>query len=237
MLSFTANCENDSTVYILFDEVLIDGDVNFLRGECANTINWDGVSRTTICQECGEEILLCCLCDMDECDCSNCPYRNEMQNMNILNEFLKGNVAIWIDGDRTELNDLLDSHNVKWMSGDIFSEFDCNECYISIDSYDNRCTFSNYRSCYRDKLIVSVEEFLTDGKGGEYRVNKFEVGDLVKYNGRIGVVLIIDSMVGVGFLGDFDGHDLGRRVPKQFKGKCYWCEKRFLVKLPNNKVV
>lgn len=40
MLSFTANCEEDATVYFLFDEVLTDGDVDFLRGDCANTIKY-----------------------------------------------------------------------------------------------------------------------------------------------------------------------------------------------------
>ena len=47
-----------------------------LCGNCGyiNTVNWDGKSRTTICEECGQEILLCCLCNMDECNCNNCPY-------------------------------------------------------------------------------------------------------------------------------------------------------------------
>lgn len=207
--------------------------------DCANTINWDGVSRTTICQECGEEILLCCLCDMDEVDCSNCPYREEMQNTNILDEFLEGNIAIWVDGDSTELNELLDSCNVKWLSGHIFSEFYCNQRYIGIGTYSHRCVCDIRSEAFVDRRIISMEDFLTAVKGGQDIVDKpkFEVGDLVKYNGRIGVVLIIDNVVGVGFLGDFDGHDLGGRAPKQFKGKCYWCEKRFLVKLPNNKVV
>ena len=41
MLSFNANCEEDATVYFLFDEVLTDGDVDFLRGDCANTIKYN----------------------------------------------------------------------------------------------------------------------------------------------------------------------------------------------------
>ncbi len=40
MLSFTVNCEEAATVYFLFDEVLTDGEVDFLRGECANTIKY-----------------------------------------------------------------------------------------------------------------------------------------------------------------------------------------------------
>lgn len=39
-----------------------------------NDIVWDGISRTTICQDCGEEILLCCLCDSNTSDCANCKY-------------------------------------------------------------------------------------------------------------------------------------------------------------------
>ena len=37
----------------------------------------DGVTRKIICKECGEEILLCSLCDMDKVDCSKCPYEEE----------------------------------------------------------------------------------------------------------------------------------------------------------------
>ncbi len=40
MLSFTANCQEKATVYFLFDEILTDGKVDFLRGECANTIKY-----------------------------------------------------------------------------------------------------------------------------------------------------------------------------------------------------
>ena len=40
MLSFSANCEETATVYILFDEVLTDGKVDFLRGDCANAIKF-----------------------------------------------------------------------------------------------------------------------------------------------------------------------------------------------------
>lgn len=34
----------------------------------------DENTRTIICKGCGERILLCSLCDMDEVDCSQCPY-------------------------------------------------------------------------------------------------------------------------------------------------------------------
>lgn len=158
--------------------------------------------------------------------------------MNILERFLNGEIVLWVDGDRTELNELLDSHNVMWMSRQIFSEFDCNHCYIEHSLGD--CTFSDSSEDYTDQQIMPMEDFLTAVKSGQDIVDKpkFEIGDLVKYNGIIGVVLIIDSMnVGVGVLGDFDGHDLGGRAPKQFEGKCWWCEKRYLVKLPSNKVV
>lgn len=42
-----------------------------------NKLKWDRISRRIKCQNCGEEILLCSLCDMDEVECSKCPYENE----------------------------------------------------------------------------------------------------------------------------------------------------------------
>jgi Zn ribbon nucleic-acid-binding protein len=40
-----------------------------------NNFVWiEGTSRVIKCKECGEEMLLCSLCDMDTVDCSKCPY-------------------------------------------------------------------------------------------------------------------------------------------------------------------
>lgn len=41
MLSLKAKCFEDMTLYVLFDEVLSDGKVDFLRGECANVIKYN----------------------------------------------------------------------------------------------------------------------------------------------------------------------------------------------------
>ena len=41
-----------------------------------NQVVWDGHSHKMKCQNCGEEILLCNLCDPDNCECGNCPYEN-----------------------------------------------------------------------------------------------------------------------------------------------------------------
>lgn len=41
MLSFRVKCLEDMTLYVLFDEVLTDGKVDFLRGECANVIKYN----------------------------------------------------------------------------------------------------------------------------------------------------------------------------------------------------
>ncbi len=40
MLNFQIECMEDLTLYILFDEVLTDGLVDFLRGDCANVIKY-----------------------------------------------------------------------------------------------------------------------------------------------------------------------------------------------------
>ncbi len=40
MLDIKINCLKDTTLYILFDEILTDGGVDFLRGECANVIKY-----------------------------------------------------------------------------------------------------------------------------------------------------------------------------------------------------
>lgn len=60
------------------DDEIEDYDIEEFCPHCdhINKLNWDGESRTMICKNCGEEILLCSLCDIDECDCNNCPYKN-----------------------------------------------------------------------------------------------------------------------------------------------------------------
>ena len=68
----------DIDIVITKNNETLDGD-NVIEEPCGscghlNTIEWDGISRRIICEECGEEILLCSLCDCDECNCSNCPY-------------------------------------------------------------------------------------------------------------------------------------------------------------------
>lgn len=43
-----------------------------------NNFVWvEGNSRSIKCEECGEEILLCSLCNMDMVDCSKCPFYKE----------------------------------------------------------------------------------------------------------------------------------------------------------------
>ena len=37
----------------------------------------DGISRKITCKNCGKEILLCSLCDMDKVSCGKCPYEKE----------------------------------------------------------------------------------------------------------------------------------------------------------------
>ena len=40
-----------------------------------NDFVWaEGTKRTIICKNCGKEILLCSLCDMDKVGCGKCPY-------------------------------------------------------------------------------------------------------------------------------------------------------------------
>lgn len=44
--------------------------------DCVNGFNYEeNGSRTITCKNCGEEILLCSLCDPDEVDCDECPYQ------------------------------------------------------------------------------------------------------------------------------------------------------------------
>lgn len=38
-----------------------------------------GSYRTMTCRNCGKKILLCSLCDMDEVDCSKCPFIEEVE--------------------------------------------------------------------------------------------------------------------------------------------------------------
>jgi hypothetical protein len=55
-------------------------DCEEICGNCdyVNGFNYEeNMSRTMICKNCGEEILLCSLCDMDEVDCDNCPYQED----------------------------------------------------------------------------------------------------------------------------------------------------------------
>lgn len=56
-----------------------DYDLEEICPHCShvNQIKWDRTSRRIKCQNCGEEILLCSLCNMDEVECSKCPYENE----------------------------------------------------------------------------------------------------------------------------------------------------------------
>ena len=37
----------------------------------------DGTNHKMICKNCGKEILLCSLCDMDKVSCGKCPYEKE----------------------------------------------------------------------------------------------------------------------------------------------------------------
>lgn len=46
--------------------------------EHINEIVWDGKSRTTVCENCHNRILLCSLCD-DMKNCGNCPYEKELE--------------------------------------------------------------------------------------------------------------------------------------------------------------
>lgn len=40
-VAFTVTCQAPVTLYLMFDEVLTDGRIDFLRMECANAIRWD----------------------------------------------------------------------------------------------------------------------------------------------------------------------------------------------------
>ena len=44
----------------------------------SNKVKWDKKSHTFICECCGERILLCSLCNMDEQQCGKCPYEKEL---------------------------------------------------------------------------------------------------------------------------------------------------------------
>ena len=50
-----------------------------------NELEWDEQSYTTICEGCGEEIILCSVCerDLNTEDCSNCPYEAELSRSEI----------------------------------------------------------------------------------------------------------------------------------------------------------
>ena len=53
-------------------------DCEEICGNCdyVNGFNYEeNGSRIIICKNCGEEILLCSLCDPDEVDCDECPYQ------------------------------------------------------------------------------------------------------------------------------------------------------------------
>lgn len=41
MVTFTASCTQPVTLYLMFDEILTDGKIDFLRGDCANIIRYD----------------------------------------------------------------------------------------------------------------------------------------------------------------------------------------------------
>lgn len=40
--------------------------------DTVNSVQWDDKSRFVKCSECGEIIKLCCLCDFNNCNCSEC---------------------------------------------------------------------------------------------------------------------------------------------------------------------
>lgn len=44
-----------------------------------NSFNWDCVSRKMVCKGCGEEILLCSVCDMYKHSCGKCPYEKKVE--------------------------------------------------------------------------------------------------------------------------------------------------------------
>ena len=48
--------------------------------DCVNGFNYEeNGSMPIICEDCGEEIILCSLCDPDEADCDKCPYYAEFR--------------------------------------------------------------------------------------------------------------------------------------------------------------
>ncbi len=44
--------------------------------EHINEIVWDGKSRTAVCENCHNAILLCSICEVETC--GNCPYEKEL---------------------------------------------------------------------------------------------------------------------------------------------------------------
>jgi hypothetical protein len=44
--------------------------------EHINEIVWDGKSRTAVCENCHQAILLCSICEVE--NCGNCPYEKEL---------------------------------------------------------------------------------------------------------------------------------------------------------------
>lgn len=45
---------------------------------CLNTVIWDGISRTTVCEECRTEMLLCSLCICNTRRCVKCSFEKEL---------------------------------------------------------------------------------------------------------------------------------------------------------------
>lgn len=43
-----------------------------------NELEWNGKDRIIKCQQCGRPLVLCCLCDWDNCICSDCEYEKNV---------------------------------------------------------------------------------------------------------------------------------------------------------------
>ena len=74
----------DVTEYYKNEKELLEESKEEFEGEeicpyCdhVNKFNWDGINRIMTCKNCGKEILLCSLCNMDECSCGKCPHEKE----------------------------------------------------------------------------------------------------------------------------------------------------------------
>lgn len=67
------------TKVITMKKLFFDNDLEEICPHCSyiNKIKWNGISKRIKCSSCGEKILLCCLCNMDEVECNKCPYENE----------------------------------------------------------------------------------------------------------------------------------------------------------------